>query len=699
MISKKGSPPYRGNDFSWFNPEFLKEKGPKPPTESRPQGEIAATDERNSKPYMSRGERSDRESILDQDLKDLITGPGPLSESDNEFVKVILEFDSANSLTEFWNKIGGIAGMDTETVEAGDRISDLDVGDVIGALTSSPDIKTAFEESLRGSIAEKDVQPIEIRARSHVESKQSKKTDADKLELVNSVTVSLDAAQIRALGEMFDKDPTVREKLPILKIFKEEEYTEMNEESAVQIGVNPSVWNQGFDGSGINVAVIDSGCDVSSDDFRGRIIGNADFTGHNGEDDSGHGTHVAGTILGNGNLSGGRFRGMAYNANLLVAKVLHGGRGNTTDIIKGIDWAVKSGADVMNCSLGGGAKGRGDDPLSKAVNRAVQDFGVVVCVAAGNAGRVIGQPGKRNRSSIGSPGAAVYAITVGAGDKWDNVADFSSIGPTLVSSDPNDWKNIKPNLVAPGVDIVSVRARTNSRPYTPPTYQTKPDLPIELQENYTYKSGTSMATPVTAGLCALLLQAYKTKNNIKNASEWNVDKLKERSYGNRTYPGNGNLAMQIKHILMTTAKKLPREEEYEIPGSSNRFGWESVSVVSGAGRIQAVDAINRIIGEVPVPVPVPVPQIPSSPSPTGPESFDILSIVTFLKNDDTHSLPVNIKYRVNRLKIYIIQVLTYIAQLRLQFRAVSSQRVQSIEGRYISLVRQLLDEYNSLKVP
>jgi serine protease AprX len=245
------------------------------------------------------------------------------------------------------------------------------------------------------------------------------------------------------------------------------------------IGV-PSVWSEGgYRGQGIKIAIVDTGIDPEHPDFAGRIAAGKGFTGGSYVDDSGHGTHVAGIAAGNGSVSGGRYVGIAPEASLYVAKVLMAnGSGMMSDVMAGIEWAVEQGVHVIGLSLGGPAPCDGTDALSETCDAAVE-AGVVVCAAAGNQG-----PGER---TVGSPGCARQVITVGASTDNDTVAHFSSRGPT---SD----NRVKPDIVFPGVGIISCRAKGTS-------------MGSVIDDNYTEASGTSMATPHAVGTAALLLQA------------------------------------------------------------------------------------------------------------------------------------------------------------------------------------------------
>lgn len=242
----------------------------------------------------------------------------------------------------------------------------------------------------------------------------------------------------------------------------------------------PQVWEKGFTGRGVKVAVMDTGIDYRHPDFAGRILAFTSFVGGDGQDDHGHGTHVAGIIAGSGEASGGKYRGVAPEALILSAKVLKAdGVGMMSDVMAGIEWAVERGAKVINLSLGSPGPCDGTDALSAMCDAAAK-AGVVVCAAAGNDGP---EPG-----TVGSPGCAKEVITVGASDNNDQVADFSSRGPTA------DGRT-KPDILFPGVEIVSCRAAGTS-------------MGSPLDDFYTSASGTSMATPHASGVAALLLQAY-----------------------------------------------------------------------------------------------------------------------------------------------------------------------------------------------
>ncbi|GAA4719676.1 S8 family peptidase [Phytohabitans rumicis] len=255
--------------------------------------------------------------------------------------------------------------------------------------------------------------------------------------------------------------------------------------SVPQIGA-PAAWQAGYDGAGVTVAVLDTGIDATHPDFAGKIVEARNFTDAADTDDTlGHGTHVASTVVGSGAKSGGRYRGVAPGASLLVGKVCPDRSCPESAILAGLEWAAPR-AKVINLSLGG-PDTAGDDPLEAAVNRLTAQTGVLVVAAAGNDGR---------DTYVGSPATADAALAVGAVDKQDNLASFSNRGPRLDGA-------VKPDVSAPGVGIVAALAKNSAYP----TYE----------PGYTQLNGTSMATPHVTGAAALLAQQHP---------EWTAGELK-----------------------------------------------------------------------------------------------------------------------------------------------------------------------------
>ncbi|WP_181412150.1 S8 family serine peptidase [Streptomyces griseorubiginosus] len=254
--------------------------------------------------------------------------------------------------------------------------------------------------------------------------------------------------------------------------------------SVPQIGA-PTAWAAGFDGTGTKVAVLDTGIDSSHPDLAGKVVAERDFSGTGSTTDKyGHGTHVASTVAGSGAKSGGKYKGVAPGAELLNGKVLDDwGEGDDSEIIAGMEWAVAQGADVVNLSLGGPDL-PGVDPMEEAVDRLSAESGTLFVIAAGNEG-----DGER---TVGSPGSAASALTVGAVDKSDALAGFSSRGPRVGDG------GVKPDLTAPGVDITAAAAAGSFLAEQYPS-----DVP-----GYLTIEGTSMATPHVAGAAAILAQQH-----------------------------------------------------------------------------------------------------------------------------------------------------------------------------------------------
>ena len=246
------------------------------------------------------------------------------------------------------------------------------------------------------------------------------------------------------------------------------------------------VLNTGYTGKNVTVAIIDTGISPHADLIypTNRIVGFKDFVNNETRayDDNGHGTHCAGILAGNGYASKGKYKGIAPEANILSIKVLdESGNGNTSDILSTVQWIIDNKevykTRIINFSLGAIAQSRERrDPLVKAANHAI-DNNLIVIAAVGNSGPL--------RNTILSPATSRHVISVGALDDRqssglndDAIAEFSSRGPTLD-------RIKKPDLIAPGVNIMSL-SNTNL-------------------SNYNSLSGTSMSAPMVSGAAALLL--------------------------------------------------------------------------------------------------------------------------------------------------------------------------------------------------
>lgn len=265
---------------------------------------------------------------------------------------------------------------------------------------------------------------------------------------------------------------------------------------------------------GVTIAILDTGV-AFHPDFDHRIIDFKDFVNNKNKryDDSGHGTHVAGCICGNGMLSNGRYKGIAPYSRLVVGKVLdYKGDGLIENMAQGIEWVLnrKDELDirVLNISIGMGESAEKEkiNRLLVLVEQAWNEGLVVVC-AAGNMGP--------KPMSLSPLGVSRQVITVGCHEggyfgKRDHLCeDYSGRGPS-----PYAMK--KPDLVAPGTDIISCNAGIARRGRF-------------YRNAYVAKSGTSMATPIVSGAAALLLQKYPfyTNAQVKQKLQYTAMDLNE----------------------------------------------------------------------------------------------------------------------------------------------------------------------------
>ncbi|MFS8099344.1 S8 family serine peptidase [Lentzea alba] len=296
------------------------------------------------------------------------------------------------------------------------------------------------------------------------------------------------------------------------KVWLDGKITATLDRSAAQIGA-PKAWEQGFTGAGATVAVLDTGIDVTHPDLQGSVVEEKNFTPAATTDDKlGHGTHVAATITGDG-----KYKGIAPDAKLVNGKVLDdNGSGSESGVIAGMEWAATK-ADVVNMSLGTNSPSDGTDLVSQAVNRLTAEHGALFVVSAGNSG-----------GPVASPAAADSALTVGAVERDDRLASFSSRGPRVGDG------AIKPDITAPGVDIVAAKAKNGV-------------IGTPVGEGHVALSGTSMAAPHVAGAAAILA--------AKNAA-WSP--------------------LEIKTALMNTAKPFADSSVFD----------------QGAGRVDVARAVT-----------------------------------------------------------------------------------------------------------
>jgi subtilisin family serine protease len=341
------------------------------------------------------------------------------------------------------------------------------------------------------------------------------------------------------------------------------------------------LWKAGMKGKGTLVGVIDTGIDPEHPDFKdkegkSRVQDYMDFTGEGKDDVVGHGTHVSGAIGGTGAASDGQYAGMATETRFKVAKVF-GTKGETDEsvLLAAMKWMVsgskKDQVDVLNMSLGGpGEPNR--DPLSSMANHLVVDHNVVLVAAAGNEGAA----GNR---TVGSPGNSRYALTVTGVNKDKEFPFFASKGPaagefgdlynkpdiSAVAGDVDiskvqeqmlqaqlDKDAIPASAAAAGPGLKSVPSlKTGGCIYAPggviaPRSSKDPDTVCTVPgaPNYRYMSGTSMATPMVAGMAADVIGYLK-----KNGADYS--------------------AFDVKAALMETSSDIQKPKEQQGAGLAN----------------------------------------------------------------------------------------------------------------------------------
>lgn len=343
--------------------------------------------------------------------------------------------------------------------------------------------------------------------------------------IFNGLCCSATKAMVHAIAERPDVAYVTKESY--IQVPEVEDVEEIPEEKATNqwnvTKVNaPDVWNLGYTGKGVIVAVIDTGVNYNHTDIANNMWdGGTEFPNHgydfiNGDDDPmddhSHGTHCAGTVSSYG--TNGKQCGIAKDAKIMALKALRGsGSSPKSASWSCIEFAVSHGADILSMSLG--SDGIGGYWADRAIMENVLHCGVVASVAAGNTGDKyekypipynVGAPGNcpspwRHPAQTLEGGHSA-AVTVGATTSSDSRSSFSSFGPSTwtegdyigtyfdypwVENDPVNIGLIKPDIAAPGSGIVSLAYDSNT--------------------GYVTKNGTSMATPCVAGVMALMLEA------------------------------------------------------------------------------------------------------------------------------------------------------------------------------------------------
>lgn len=386
--------------------------------------------------------------------------------------------------------------------------------------------------------------------------------------------------------------------------------------STTMSGTN-AAWN-GLDGSGIVVTVADTGLDngvnnsAMHPDFADHIKGILSFplpasscswtspTNPGGcddgaNDDHGHGTHVAGSVLGDG-TTWTSVKGMAPEAQLLVHAIEHsGGLGPIpNDLGDMFDLAVANGSRVHTNSWGSAVSGAYTISSMQADRSALEHDNLVIMFAAANEGTDGDGDGKIDEDSMGSPATAKNVISIGASENlrtnatgsWPAWASNNISGmATFSSRGPTDDGRLKPDFSAPGTNILSTRSR---------------DPGAGGSGDYTFMSGTSMATPVSAGATALLLQHLIDNLNHPNPSSalikgifaaTSVDMIGQYNDvtdgAGQTAPNNHEGWGRIHLLDAASASFVDRESL----STGEERGW-SVSVPSSAPTMQIMLSYN-----------------------------------------------------------------------------------------------------------
>jgi serine protease AprX len=254
-----------------------------------------------------------------------------------------------------------------------------------------------------------------------------------------------------------------------------------------------------YDGSGVTVAVLDTGL-IDSPDLGNRVLARVDFTAdHDGLDHFGHGSHMAGIIAGNGSASAGKWVGVAPGANLVSVKVA--GADGSTDVsvvIAGLQWvrtyAAQYGIKILNLSFGTDSRQSYlVDPLNYAVEQ-LWFSGVLVVVAAGNRGP--------HGGTINKPADDPFVVSVGAANVYGSTDRSDDLAAAFSSRGPTQDGVSKPDLIAPGISLVSLRAPGSTIDVAHPT--------ARVGDVYFKGTGTSQAAAVVSGVAARLYQQAPT---------------------------------------------------------------------------------------------------------------------------------------------------------------------------------------------
>ena len=410
-------------------------------------------------------------------------------------------------------------------------------------------------------------------------------------------------------SELISKHVNLENAEGIIRVYKSRFYEnpEFPQEDPILSALNsnnfPNWWvptvgaeNLAYDGTGIRVAVVDTGI-YDHPDLH--IVANRSFVAGdllNTNDDYGHGTHVAGIIGGNGSSSGGKYRGIAPGVSLINARAGDFEGLEDGAIINAIEWCVNdtanggADADIISMSFGGGVPVY-SDPMTLTISKAANDYGVILVSSAGNSG-----PGY---FTGGSPASGTDIISVGATDESNNLASFTSWGPTFTYLG-------YPDVVAPGVDIISTEAPKSFLSDQKRFIGDYFDYP---DGDYIPLSGTSMACPMVSGALAILKEAYPliTPETARIALYEGAQPLSGYANDETLKYGAGliNVSASLDYLaslssdVNDTAKFFPDTiplqpfDLLHFPGDKQSF---NISVISGKANTYNVNIPNKVDG-------------------------------------------------------------------------------------------------------
>lgn len=458
-----------------------------------------------------------------------------------------------NKEKETGNQTTDETGKDSGKENADEKILEQLIEEKI-----QPELKQEIEKALE----EEPKKEIELLLMLDEEEKLSEIVELGET-LGGKIIGKFSVGDIIVLNVPAEKIKEIIKEKTVTKAYPKKQVSIALNESAEQINA-PVAWQAGFTGKQVKIAVIDTGINEQHEMLAGKVIASHSFIEEETATDlHGHGTHVAGIIAGK-QANGSQLQGIAPEALLINAKALNSeGTGSNVSVIKAINYAAEQGANIINLSLTGNYHDSAS-PINKAIKEAVAQ-GITVIAAAGNCGTQCPSESCGLFRGIGVPADSEYAITVGAVNEENKHACFSS-GENILGI------GIKPDLVAPGVNIASAFANSSN--------------------SYKTLSGTSMSAPHITGLTALLLEAkphLKPKQVKEILMQTALDlgeKGKDTEFGaglantSSVFDFNASLSPKIKSL-----QALPFEVEKNAFIDILLKAWDDKNISNAKGKV------------------------------------------------------------------------------------------------------------------